>query len=175
MSAETGVETLTPDGKFVLCDGPGCEAAVPNHRWGRIKEGETWLFQKNGDSWCPEHLPEWYPAWKAKQQAKASDARAVARIVYEVKCDRCSTAHEVEVAEDGSHLPVTGWYMSLGRVFPARTVRRERQPVETAVTEALFFCDKECAVDFLQFSAGTALTQDRKVQPLPDHLRVTAP
>lgn len=175
MSAETGTETLTEDGKFILCDGPGCEQKVPNHYWGKVKDGESWFFQKSGDSWCPEHLPEWYPAWKEQQKAKQADARATARIVYEVKCDRCSSAHEVEVAEDGSHLPVTGWYMDLARVFPARTLRRQKQPVETGRTGPLFFCDKECAVEYLQFQAGTALTSSREVQPLPDHMKVTAP
>jgi len=46
------------------CSNPDCEETIPSNKFSHIKSG--WFFQKNGDSWCPEHIPDWYEEWKKK-------------------------------------------------------------------------------------------------------------
>jgi hypothetical protein len=51
---------ITEDGEHVICDYPlGCDEKIKNHKWGHIK-AVGWLFQKNGNAFCPKHVPEWY-------------------------------------------------------------------------------------------------------------------
>lgn len=50
------------------CAHPGCERTKPTHQWAnKTKAGKGWFDQQNGDSWCPDHIPEWYHEWKAKR------------------------------------------------------------------------------------------------------------
>jgi len=51
------------------CAHEGCDAEIKGHAWAVIK-AEDWFFQKDGTSWCPDHLPDWVPAWRARQAAK---------------------------------------------------------------------------------------------------------
>ena len=53
-------------GDHVTCAAPDCEAAIPNHCWGRIKN-DAWFHQKDGTSWCPSHHPDWVAAWRARK------------------------------------------------------------------------------------------------------------
>lgn len=59
-----------PDGTVVRdvpCAWPECPATYKQHRWGMTKaHGAGWMIQKDGTSWCPEHLPEWVEAWRAR-------------------------------------------------------------------------------------------------------------
>ena len=52
----------------VQCSQGGCEQSVKGHAWGKIK-AEGWFFQMNGDSWCPEHHPEWVAEWRRNKRA----------------------------------------------------------------------------------------------------------
>lgn len=56
----------TPDKK---CAHEGCDRTFKPHYWGGVKShDEGWFHQKNGDSWCPDHNPEWVAAWRAGQR-----------------------------------------------------------------------------------------------------------
>lgn len=55
---------------YKKCAEEGCEEQLPNHAWGRIK-AEGWFQQKNGDIWCPAHVPEWVEKWR---KGKKKDA-----------------------------------------------------------------------------------------------------
>jgi hypothetical protein len=61
--SDTGLGTR--DG-LVHCSADGCDATVPDHYWGKVKAA-GWFFQRNGDAWCPEHVPEWVAEWRSRQ------------------------------------------------------------------------------------------------------------
>lgn len=50
-----------------FCVEPGCMESIPAHKWGQIKEGADWFFKKDGDAWCPKHIPDWVEEWRAKR------------------------------------------------------------------------------------------------------------
>lgn len=31
------------------------------------KARKSWFCQKNGDNWCPDHIPTWVHAWRQKK------------------------------------------------------------------------------------------------------------
>ncbi len=50
------------------CSEPGCPERVGDHRWGAIKaQSEGWFYQRNGEAYCPQHVPAWVPAWREKK------------------------------------------------------------------------------------------------------------
>lgn len=50
------------------CSHDGCDKSFKQHKWGAIgADSEGWFMQKNGDSWCPDHNPEWVAEWRAKR------------------------------------------------------------------------------------------------------------
>ena len=53
-------------GEYVYCSHRGCKNKHKNNKWANIKaiSEKGWTHQKNGDVWCPEHLPEWVEAWR---------------------------------------------------------------------------------------------------------------
>lgn len=53
------------------CSYEGCENKLPNHAWGRIK-AEGWFQQRDGNIWCPDHIPEWVEEWRKKRDATDS-------------------------------------------------------------------------------------------------------
>lgn len=58
---------------LMSCAEPGCEAEHKADHWNAIKAVEGgWFLQKNGDRWCPEHVPSWVPAWRERQRAQGS-------------------------------------------------------------------------------------------------------
>ena len=58
--------TATHEGSTVSCSQADCDATVKNHRWGKIK-AEGWFFQRDGQAWCPTHVPEWVAEWRANR------------------------------------------------------------------------------------------------------------
>lgn len=51
-----------------VCGTPG-----PGSKFGNVRAQEQgWFFQKNGDMYCPEHVPEWVAEWRAKKKEKSS-------------------------------------------------------------------------------------------------------
>lgn len=57
---------MAEDGEFLVCDEPGCENKIKNHRWGKIK-AEGWFFTKKGIAYCPEHEPAFVKDWRKKK------------------------------------------------------------------------------------------------------------
>lgn len=67
------VEGGTHGEQKAFCDHPSCSNFVKAHAWGWIKAGgDGWFFQKNGDCWCPDHIPEWVSAWREKRKGNDS-------------------------------------------------------------------------------------------------------
>lgn len=56
------------------CAEPGCEKSIPDHYWGRVKDGDGWFQQRNGDVWCPDHIPGWVEAWRQRRDARMIDS-----------------------------------------------------------------------------------------------------
>jgi hypothetical protein len=52
------------------CTHPGCPAKIADHRWGRTK-ANGWFFSKDGEAWCPDHVPRWVATWRAKEKRGA--------------------------------------------------------------------------------------------------------
>jgi hypothetical protein len=41
---------------------------VPNHKHGTIDAHQRgWFLQRNGDAWCPDHIPDWVVEWRSKK------------------------------------------------------------------------------------------------------------
>jgi hypothetical protein len=56
-------------GGRLICSEPECDASIPNHAWGKIKEGADWFFPMDGSAaWCPKHLPDWVEGWRGKRK-----------------------------------------------------------------------------------------------------------
>jgi hypothetical protein len=52
----------------VQCRHKGCKEETDSSRFGRIRATAAgWFFQKNGDCWCPRHVPEWVVEWRERQ------------------------------------------------------------------------------------------------------------
>ena len=58
---------IDPSGDFIVCDQTGCDEKIKNHKWGQIKAVD-WFFQKNGQAWCPAHVPDWYASWGKRKK-----------------------------------------------------------------------------------------------------------
>lgn len=59
---------------MAVCADPGCEAEIKDHAWGRIK-ADGWFQQRNGDVWCPDHIPDWVEAWRRRRDARMIEER----------------------------------------------------------------------------------------------------
>lgn len=57
--------------KPIACAHPDCTNEMPSNAWAVIKT-EGWFHQKDGNSWCPEHTPEWVAEWRAKKERYSS-------------------------------------------------------------------------------------------------------
>lgn len=48
-----------------------CDASIPGGKWSIIKAGEWgWFFQRDGTAYCPDHVPEWVSAWRARRDGR---------------------------------------------------------------------------------------------------------
>lgn len=55
----------------VVCSGGGCEKFFVPSRWGnQAAQNKGWFLQRNGQVWCPDHVPDWVPAWRLKKELK---------------------------------------------------------------------------------------------------------
>lgn len=61
-----------------------CGKTIPhNNRSGRVSQWDVkkahaagWFIKRNGEKWCPEHVPTWVANWRAqrdKDQANGTD------------------------------------------------------------------------------------------------------
>lgn len=53
------------DTDMIQCKQDGCTNTVKDDRWGKIKAG-AWFFSRDGDAWCPDHLPNWVTEWRKR-------------------------------------------------------------------------------------------------------------
>lgn len=60
----------THEAPLKYCAKKGCKASFKDHHWGAVEATDKgWFHQRNGDSWCPEHHPEWVAEWRARRAA----------------------------------------------------------------------------------------------------------
>jgi hypothetical protein len=53
------------------CKASGCKNDFFPDKWGAMEAQRLgWFLQKNGDSWCPEHIPDWVAEWRARRVKK---------------------------------------------------------------------------------------------------------
>lgn len=52
---------------YTTCAAEGCTNKYANHRWGKTK-ADDWFHQKDGTSWCPNHIPDWVAGWRASKR-----------------------------------------------------------------------------------------------------------
>jgi hypothetical protein len=70
-------EERSEESKYYHCAHEGCEAKCDNHYWGKVKAGdEGWFFQKDGTSWCPQHVPNWVETWRRNKELRLKRAQA---------------------------------------------------------------------------------------------------
>lgn len=55
------------------CDGPGCDETTPD-RLGALSG--LWFFKRNGQCWCPAHIPVWVPDWRRRQREGEGEPEA---------------------------------------------------------------------------------------------------
>lgn len=68
---EPTVNNRLPTTETASCTDSACEKSIRLHMWGKAEAyAEGWFFQKNGDLWCPDHLPDWVSKWRAKKKAE---------------------------------------------------------------------------------------------------------
>lgn len=61
---------LSPDGRYIECNGPDCMNRLKNHRWAKTKAID-WFFMASADqAFCPDHIPDWVEAWRKSKEKK---------------------------------------------------------------------------------------------------------
>lgn len=59
----------------IKCANPSCNNTMGSHALAVIKTS-GWFHQRDGTSWCPEHIPEWVAKWREdKAESKARRER----------------------------------------------------------------------------------------------------
>lgn len=59
----------------VTCSHPGCNAAHPGSKWDNIQAGrDGWFHQRDGNAYCPKHVPKWVNRRRARLPEMLSDA-----------------------------------------------------------------------------------------------------
>lgn len=72
----------------VECVAEGCEVTIKNNRWAKTK-AEGWFFSKEipaDKGYCPEHVPEWVEAWRAKKKTARPEQGTVE---FSARCTSC--------------------------------------------------------------------------------------
>jgi hypothetical protein len=53
---------------WIFCAFEGCEAHHRTDHWPTKRaQAEGWFIQRNGDHWCPAHVPSWVTEWRARR------------------------------------------------------------------------------------------------------------
>lgn len=53
--------------KFEQCE----QFFMVGSRWDNQRaQNLGWFFQRNGDVWCPVHIPDWVAGWRSKNKEK---------------------------------------------------------------------------------------------------------
>lgn len=51
------------------CSHEVCTDSYTPHHWGAKRaQSLGWFLQKNGDAWCPKHIPDWVVEWRRRNQ-----------------------------------------------------------------------------------------------------------
>ena len=51
----------------VRCAVSSCPATHPGGKWGNIRAATAgWFESRDGQSYCPKHVPEWVKTWREK-------------------------------------------------------------------------------------------------------------
>lgn len=60
----TEQEYRAPDIKCQRCD-----ATFRDHEWGhKAAQVDGWFLMKNGDAYCPRHVPSWVYDWRQRKK-----------------------------------------------------------------------------------------------------------
>jgi hypothetical protein len=52
-----------------ICKEKSCQEFFNSSRFDAIRAKEAgWFEQKNGDVWCPAHIPDWVAGWRASKK-----------------------------------------------------------------------------------------------------------
>lgn len=52
------------------CTRQDCPKSYLPHRWGNLRSAnEGWFHQRTGESWCPDHTPDWVAKWREDKKA----------------------------------------------------------------------------------------------------------
>lgn len=54
--------------EFIHCAIPNCPAKIKDHAWGHIQASDWFFSQKEDRAFCPDHIPEWVEAWRARKK-----------------------------------------------------------------------------------------------------------
>jgi hypothetical protein len=81
----------------------GCTATRPEHKFGAIRAQEAGWFtsKETGDSFCPDHLPGWVPAWRAKKAVRKFEVDgAYTDLPAVLKCAQGDLADVIQPVSD---------------------------------------------------------------------------
>lgn len=77
---------------FCARGGDGCTASHPSGKWGTMAADKAGWFHSKAEecAWCPEHLPDWVPAQRAKQAARLHKVKgSFTKLPAVLKCAGC--------------------------------------------------------------------------------------
>lgn len=50
------------------CRKTGCSRDYFPDHWGKKEAARKgWFLQRNGDAWCPDHIPDWVVEWRQRK------------------------------------------------------------------------------------------------------------
>lgn len=81
----------------------GCKASHPGSRWDAVKaDGAGWFHGKAEEqAYCPEHVPGWVPAWRARQrQGRRKVRQTFERAPVTVSCAEGDLSESLEIPDD---------------------------------------------------------------------------
>lgn len=59
-----------------VCNDKKCKKKYGGGRWDFVRASEGgWLLQRDGTSWCPDHIPDWYGAWAAQKDLEKENKK----------------------------------------------------------------------------------------------------
>lgn len=86
----------------VRCAAKGCKAQHEDNKFAAIRAGqEGWFKTRDGDAFCPRHVPAWVPAWRAKQAAlQHKVAGSYASAPTTLSCRDCGLREQADTSSD---------------------------------------------------------------------------
>jgi hypothetical protein len=83
-------------------DDLGCPARTPDSRFHRIRAGEAgWFFSRETEeAYCPEHVPGWVPAWRARKAVEKFEVQS--SFTRQPAVSRCADCDFSEVEDEAA-------------------------------------------------------------------------